>query len=388
MVTPKHYKSIQAVRALPLKVHGAVATGALLLATLGLGLLQFSGFFAIEYSASSPAVSTTTAGADAEDVSPDPEPTLDKSKYRSRMHELVNDPQQATTTRATSTATTSKPAQPQDWPWPVEPFVYPKPGAVLPFERVVAYYGNFYSQNMGILGKYEPERVLERLSEQVSEWEQADPDTPVTPAIHYIAVTAQRRAGEDGMYRLRMPFDQIEKAHEMAEQIDGELFLDIQVGMSTLEQEVPRLKPYLKKPNVHLAIDPEFSMKEGGRPGHRIGTYDAADINYVTSYLADLVDEYDLPPKMLVVHRFTQNMVTNYDKIERRPQVQVVMHMDGWGPPHLKRGTYRRVIQDEPVQFTGFKVFYENDRRPPSPGIMQPEDILKLQPEPIYIQYQ
>jgi hypothetical protein len=380
-------RSAAAVRALPLKVHGAVATGALLVATLGIGLLQFSGLFTIEYAAVSPTGTSTANTPEDRDVA-EREPTLDKSAYRTHLHELANYPRPATSTQATTTATTTGPSETPERPWPVEPFVYPKYGSVLPFERVVAYYGNFYSKNMGILGKYEPERVLERLSEQVSEWEQADPDTPVTPAIHYIAVTAQRRAGEDGMYRLRMPFDQIEKAHEMAEQIDGELFLDIQVGMSTLEQEVPRLKRYLKKPNVHLAIDPEFSMKEGGRPGHRIGTYDAADINYVTGYLADLVDKYDLPPKMLVVHRFTQNMVTNYDEIERRPNVQVVMHMDGWGPPYLKRGTYRRVIQAEPVQFTGFKVFYENDRRPPSPGIMQPEDILELQPEPIYIQYQ
>ena len=36
---------------------------------------------------------------------------------------------------------------------------------------------------------------------------------------------------------------------------------------------------------------------------------------------------------MLVIHRFTQPMVTNYKKITPLPQVQIVMDMDGFGTP-------------------------------------------------------
>ena len=50
-------------------------------------------------------------------------------------------------------------------------------------------------------------------------------------------------------------------------------------------------------------------------PGQRVGTYDAADINYATRFLAGLVEKHDLPPKILVVHRFTRGGVTNADKI-------------------------------------------------------------------------
>ena len=128
-----------------------------------------------------------------------------------------------------------------------------------------------------------------------------------------------------------MPFTQIDKVMKMAEKIDALVFLDIQVGLSTVQQEVPEFEKYLKLPNVHFGIDPEFSMKSGHAPGKVVGTYDAADINYVSDYLAKLVRENNLPPKILVVHRFTKNGVTNYQKIKLRPEVQIVMDMDGWG---------------------------------------------------------
>ncbi|HET6700450.1 MAG TPA: hypothetical protein VFH14_01530, partial [Gemmatimonadaceae bacterium] len=164
-------------------------------------------------------------------------------------------------------------------------------------------------------------------------------------------------------------------------------FLDLQVGKSTLQEELPRLSKYLALPNVHLGIDPEFSMKRGGRPGQRIGSFDAADINFATSYLAGLVTQHNLPPKVFVVHRFTRPMVTNSRKITLDSRVQIVMHMDGWGWPSLKRESYRRYIYEEPVQFTGFKLFYRNDTKSGHP-LMTPAEILKLEPKPLYIQYQ
>ncbi len=64
-----------------------------------------------------------------------------------------------------------------------------------------------------------------------------------------------------------MPFKQIDSVLRMAERINAIVFLDIQVGMSTVQQEIPLLEPYLKMPQVHLGIDPEFSMKTGKKPG-------------------------------------------------------------------------------------------------------------------------
>ncbi len=273
--------------------------------------------------------------------------------------------------------------------WPVKNQPYPLDGAILPQKRIVAYYGNLYSKKMGALGEYAPKTMLAMLDKEVARWEKADPKTPVQPALHYIAVVASGDPGKAGMYRNRMPFKQIDSVLSIAKMRKNMIvFLDIQVALSNIRSELPELEPYLKMPNVHLGIDPEFSMKGGVLPGRKIGTYDAADINYCSEYLANLVKKYNLPPKVFVVHRFTKKMVTNYQNIKLRREVQMVMHMDGWGEPELKKGTYRHFIYSEPVQFTGFKIFYKNDLKKAPNVLMTPEDLMKLKPQPLYIQYQ
>ena len=139
---------------------------------------------------------------------------------------------------------------------------------------------------------------------------------------------------------------------------------------------------------MYLAIDPEFSMKYGQRPGTVIGTFDAKDINFAAEYLAGLVRANQLPPKILVVHRFTYDMVTNTKDITPLPEVEVVMDMDGWGEPARKFNTYNVVINAFPVQFTGIKLFYHADLKPPSTRLLTMEEVLGLTPAPIYIQYQ
>lgn len=272
--------------------------------------------------------------------------------------------------------------------WPVKA-PYPTAQAILPFNRIIAYYGNFYSKNMGILGALPTDEMLLRLKKEVKNWEEADSLTPVIPAIHYIAVTAQASPGKNSKYRLRMPFSEIDKAVEVAKKINGIVFLDIQIGWSSLQEEIPPLEKYLLLPNVHLGIDPEFSMKGRQVPGSVVGTMDAADINFASAYLANLAKEHNLPPKILVLHRFTKGMIANYSNIIKHPEVQIVMNMDGFGMPAKKISSYKLAITNEPVQFAGFKVFYKNDIL--SPGwrtIMQPSEILKLYPVPVYIQYQ
>ncbi|MBL4677058.1 MAG: hypothetical protein JKY70_12755 [Mucilaginibacter sp.] len=273
--------------------------------------------------------------------------------------------------------------------WPVKGAPYPLGGAILPFKRIVAYYGNLYSKKMGILGELPPKEMLAKLKGEVKAWEKADPKTPVQPALHYIAVVAQGDGGKDGKYRYRMPFKQIDSVLVLAKKAHALVFLDVQVALSNIKAELPLLEPYLKMPQVHFGMDPEFSMKDGTKPGKKIGTYDADDINYVSGYLANLVKKNGLPPKVLIVHRFTRKMVTNYKNIKLRPEVQVVMDMDGWGEPDLKTGTYRYFINQEPVQFTGFKLFYKNDIKKAPHHMLTPEEVLsRYSPYPLYIQYQ
>ncbi len=272
--------------------------------------------------------------------------------------------------------------------WPNHLRSYPLDGAILPFKRIVAYYGNLYSKKMGVLGEYPPKEVWRKLNLELAAWHKVDPATPVQPAIHYIAIVASGTPGKDGKYRTRMPSHQIDSALAIAKMGNAIVFLDIQVAQSNVQQEVPTLEKYLKMPQVHLGIDPEFSMKDDHRPGTKIGTMDAADINFCSDYLTKLVKANNLPPKILIVHRFTQGMVRNYKNIKLHPEVQLVMNMDGWGEPILKRSTYKLYIYKEPVQFTGFKLFYKNDLKKKPNVMLTPEDLMKLKPQPIYIQYQ
>ena len=327
---------------------------------------------------------------------PPPPPPLDRVAYDKELlalaHVATSSPWytaflSATTTITLPGTTTPLTVKPQLWPVRAP---YPADGrALLPSHRIVAYYGNFYSRGMGVLGQYDPPEMLARLKEAVAAWQAADPSTPVVPAIHYIVEVAQGAAGKDGTYRTRMPDDQIDKALELAKEVNGEVFLDFQVGLSSLPHELPIYESYFKLPNVHLAIDPEFAMQSSGiPPGKVIGTFDASDVNYAVQYLANLVRTYDLPPKILVVHRFTQDMVTHAEDIKPAPEVQVVIDMDGWGDQAKKKGTYNNIIYPEPVQFTGFKLFYKNDLLPPSTGMLSPAQVLQLTPAPVYIQYQ
>lgn len=271
--------------------------------------------------------------------------------------------------------------------WPVK-MPEPLPGSILPKKRIVAYYGNPLSKRMGALGEYQKDDMIRRLKGEAARWQAADPSHPVQPALHLIAVVAQGEPGKAGLYRMIMPDKVINEVYGWAREAGAIMFIDIQTGHDNIRNILPRFEWILKNPDVHLGIDPEFNLiASRKKPGTKIGTYDAADINYATGYLKDLVKKYNLPPKVLTVHRFTRNGVTNSRSIALRPEVQIVMHMDGWGAPWLKRDSYKDYIVSEPVQFTGFKLFYHNDTKKGDP-LMTPKEVLLLNPKPIYIQYQ
>jgi len=250
---------------------------------------------------------------------------------------------------------------PLDSLWPVRGPA-PLPGSILPAKRIV-----------------------KKLDAEVAAWNRIDPATRAIPALHVIVLVADAVPGPSGKYRTRQDSAMIEKVYGWARSRNALMFVDLQVGQSTLPAELPWIEKFLIRPDVHLGIDPEFAMKGKAIPGKRVGTYDAADINYASRFLASLVDKYKLPPKILVVHRFTPKGVTNTDKIRLDPRVQIVMDMDGFGPPWMKRDTYWRDIKEEPVQFTGWKQFTKlrNDQPPTPRG-----DILRLWPVPLYIQLQ
>jgi hypothetical protein len=273
--------------------------------------------------------------------------------------------------------------------WPVNG-PKPLPGAILPQHRIVAYYGNPLSKRMGVLGEYEKSEMLRRLDGEVAAWNRADPAHPVMPALHLIVSVAQGEPGRNGKYRIIMRDSMINEVHSWARSRNGVFFIDIQTGWSTIQEMLPSFETFLKQPDVHLAVDPEFMMVAARvRPGAKIGQMSVADINWVTGQVARIVRENHLPPKVVVIHRFTRNMIQgNTRDIVLRPEVQLVINMDGWGAPWLKRDSYRDYVVRHPVEYTGFKIFYHNDQKKAGSRLMTKQEVLALHPTPLYIQYQ
>jgi hypothetical protein len=263
------------------------------------------------------------------------------------------------------------------------PMPAPRRDALLPWSRVVTYYGNPLSKKMGILGELPPEQMMAGLEREAAAWRKADPLTTVRPGLELVATVASNTPGPSGYFRTRMPDALIAKVVGWARSRGWLIILDIQVGHSDAKDEIERLRPFLESPDVHLALDPEFDMQPGIVPGRRIGTTDAKSVNKAIALLASMIEKKRLPPKLLLVHRFTEGMLTNARAVKLDPRVQVVMVMDGYGSPAFKRTAYRIAIRKEPVEYAGLKLFYKNDKPQ-----MTPKEALSLTPGPSVIIYQ
>jgi hypothetical protein len=257
------------------------------------------------------------------------------------------------------------------------------PGALLPANRIVAYYGNPLSPILGRLGEGPPDEMIERLRQTVAYYAEADPSRPVKPALELITPLAQSGPGEDGLYRARMPDELIEEVAGWAADNELLLILDVQIGRSSVAEEVGVLLPYLSRPDIHLALDPEFAMGSSQVPGQAIGSLDGSEINTAIRMLAEVVEAEGLPPKVLIVHQFLPSMITNAELIDTDPRVQVVVVMDGFGGPAAKISKYTTFIRDAGLDFGGMKMFYKYD----SP-LLEPEEALGLEPPPDVIIYQ
>jgi hypothetical protein len=146
----------------------------------------------------------------------------------------------------------------KDTRWPVKtaPLL---PGSILPARRIVAYYGNPLSKRMGILGELPPKGHACSPRQGSRRMEQGRPEPSRSAGAPSYSSVAQGYPGRDGKYRLRMADTLVETVASWAAQRNAILFLDVQVGGSTVQEEIPRLEKFLVRPNVHLGIDPEFS---------------------------------------------------------------------------------------------------------------------------------
>lgn len=257
----------------------------------------------------------------------------------------------------------------------------PPPRPLLSEHLLVTWYGNPRTGRMGVLGRHHGSGLAAGLRKQ------ADAYAPLTrkrvlAAYHLVAVIAQPAAGKDGMSRRRETAETIQRMLDEARANGFKLILDVQPGHSTVKAELNHLRPFLQQPDVYLALDPEFAMPKGEPPGRKIGRMAASDVNDAIDFLDAIVREHTLPPKVLIVHQFTMNMLRDKQNIRDSPVVDVVLDVDGFGDRPLKRAMYTMVTR-RPLEFTGFKLFYEEDT-----NLMREQDVMRLEPEPAVIIYQ
>lgn len=251
---------------------------------------------------------------------------------------------------------------------------------IFPRYRVVANYGNAESSAMGILGQSTPEQAADRLAVAAAPFEQ--PDRPVLPAFELIVSVAQGSPGSDGNYSVPTDDALVLRWLAAAREAGMLLILDIQPGTSHFLPEVQRFEEFLRQPDVGLALDPEWRMGPGEVPGTVIGGVDAAEVNEVSAWLADIVAENDLPEKLFVLHQFTESMITNRPDVIDRPGLASVYHVDGFGGRDVKLEKYA-LLKGAPPFATGLKLFYDEDI-----DMFAPADVLALDSPPDLITYQ
>jgi hypothetical protein len=265
---------------------------------------------------------------------------------------------------------------------PAPPPELPRGGrAIFPKYTVVAFYGAPQNDELGALGIGRPAVAARRLERQARPYRRSG--RPVLPAFELIATIVHASPGEDGNYSERQTPRTIRRYLRVARAHRALLILDIQPGLSPFMREVRAFRRFLEEPDVSLALDPEWSMVPGQLPGQQIGSTDAAVVNRVSRYLSRIVREGDLPQKLLVVHRFTQDMIQNDDRLKRHRGVALTVNVDGFGDRPNKITKYWEFTRGRRDRHHGFKLFYREDT-----NLMTPRQVLRLKPRPELIVYE
>jgi hypothetical protein len=288
--------------------------------------------------------------------------------------------QAPTASPSTASPATSKPSDRSD------PAELPRGGQVVfPRYRLVGYAGLTGSRTLGRLG-------TGPLDQRVSELERRAADyaagREILPVVEVIATTVQGSPGRDGRYRSRIADKQIETYLKAARKHKALLLLNIQPGRSEFLPEAKAYERWLKLPDVGVALDPEWAMDPGQVPGRAYGHSTGAELDDVSSYLAELVEEYDLPQKVMVYHQVARSVLRAESGLHPHPGVVAIKSVDGLGHPGPKISTYRHVNKTTPrFVHAGFKLFFTEDRRNHG-RLMSPKEVLALKPRPEYVMYE
>ena len=284
------------------------------------------------------------------------------------------------------TATTSPSAGPA--PAPTSTRTMPElPGGgrvLFPGHRLVALYGHPGAASLGVLGEQRVATAVERARRVARPYRRLS-DVPVVPAFEIIATVAQRSKGGDGDYSGESSVRSLRPWVEAAGRAGMLVVLDLQPGRADLLDQARRYETLLRLPYVGLAVDPEWKLHRRQQPLGQIGSIDATEINRTSAWLAALVRAEGLPQKLFVVHQFRLSMIGREQLMRTdRPELAVLVHMDGQGGSAQKETTWDSVRHARPAgSRLGWKNFYDEDH-----PTYSPRETMRRHPAPVMISYQ
>ncbi|NEB78436.1 hypothetical protein G3I40_24890 [Streptomyces sp. SID14478] len=256
---------------------------------------------------------------------------------------------------------------------------------LFPEHRLVGYCGLPGAAALGRLGTGDLDDRVKEIERRGRAY--ADGRT-VLPVLELLAVVANSSAGPDGTYRSRTPDATIHTFLAAARRHKALLLLNIQPGRADALAEVKALRKWLVHPDVGIALDPEWEMAPGQKPGDTYGRTSGAELTRIAAHLASLVEAHDLPEKVFVHHQVAESVVRDADRLRVPAGVAAIKSADGIGTPHLKRETWKRLVARMPPRVhTGFKLFFDEDTEGGS-RLMTPDEVLGLDPRPSYVMYE
>lgn len=251
--------------------------------------------------------------------------------------------------------------------------------------QFVALYGTPSTSVLGVLGEQDATGAVQRARDVAAPYA-ALTDKTVVPMFEIIATVAAGGPGKDGNYSNELSVDGLRPWVDAAAEAGLYVVIDLQPGRTDFLTQAKQYQSLLELPNVGLALDPEWRLGPDQVPLRQIGSVSAAEVNTVTTWLADLTNSKGLPQKMLVLHQFRPAMISDRAALDlSRPEVAVLIHADGQGSQGAKQATWANLHRDAPAGVHwGWKNFYDEDL-----PMLTPEQTMGgVSPAPDLVTYQ
>ncbi|MGO9079443.1 MAG: hypothetical protein ACLQDY_10445 [Streptosporangiaceae bacterium] len=255
---------------------------------------------------------------------------------------------------------------------------------VVPMHRLVALYGHPGAPSLGALGEQDLQASIARARAMARPY-RALSRVPVIPAFEIIATVAGAFPGPDNDYSYASSAASLRPWVRAATAAGMYVVLDLQPGRASLLTQAKWYRSLLTRPNVGLALDPEWKLQPGQLPLRQIGSVRIGEVNSVIRWLARLTARHHLPQKLLVLHQFRLSMILGESRLDTRyDDLAIVIHMDGQGTPGDKEQTWNAVTGAAPPGvFFGWKNFLVKDR-----PMLTPQQTMAHAPQPVMISYQ